>query len=145
LCLSVKRSLTTTLAVLPAVLLASCGTRHAGSVFPVRGKVLFRGMPAVGAQVAFHPLEKAEGVRPVPQAAVGPDGSFVLSTYTRHDGAPPGRYAVTILWPSGSFQEEDGTLSGPDQLQGRYADPQKTPLRCEVRAAANEPDPFRLQ
>jgi len=133
------------LAALSALLLPSCRREVSVPVYPVRGNVLYKGRPAIGATVVFHCLETASGGRPVPQAVVATDGSFRLSTYTQHDGASPGRYAVTIQWPSDAAKEEDGTPAGPDRLGRRYADPKRTPLQVEIRAEPNELEPFHVK
>jgi hypothetical protein len=135
----------TIVALVTAVLLTSCSHRSLVEVHPVRGTVLYKDRPATGARVVFHPLGNVESGRPLPQATVEGDGSFRLSTYMQHDGAPAGKYAVTILWPSDAVKEEDGTPAGPDQLKGHYSDPKKTPLQVEVRAKPNELGPFHLK
>ncbi len=130
--------------VITATLLTSCSRKNNGAVHPVRGSVLSQYGPASGARVVFHPLGNTPAGQPFPQATVEADGSFQLSSYKRHDGAPPGRYAVTIQWPSDSVKEEDGTPAGPDRLGRRYADPNKTPLQVEIRTGRNDLEPFRV-
>ncbi|MBI2807568.1 MAG: hypothetical protein HYX68_21515 [Planctomycetes bacterium] len=83
--------------------------------------------------------------RPLPQATVDGDGSFRLSTFRQQDGAPPGRYAVTVHWPSDTMKDEDGTPAGPDRLQGRYVNPKTTPLHAEIKAGENALAPFLLR
>src|SRR5437016_1412039 len=82
--------------------LISCGGVE--GLYPVQGKVTYRGEPAAGALVTFQ----SEGPAPtgsdgplVPTALVGPDGSFSLSCGEAAPGAPPGRYKVLILWRQG--------------------------------------------
>lgn len=126
--------------------MTSCSRNKPIEVYPVRGKVLYQDKPATGAQVVLHALGTAnrEG-RPLPQAIVNSDGTFRLSTYVQHDGAPPGKYAVTILWPSDAVKEEDGTPIGPDRLNGRYSNPMRTPLQVEIHAKPNELEPWYLK
>lgn len=132
-------------ALLMAILWTSCARTTSEAVYPVSGSVRYKGQPASGARIAFHPLNPSPANRPVPWATVAADGSFRLSTYLQGDGAPPGRYAVTILWPSEDRKDEDGTAAGPDRLQGRYADPKTTPFQVEVRAQPNALEPFDLK
>jgi hypothetical protein len=139
------RFVTTLLALFTTMLLASCSQQSHVAVYPVRGMVLYKGNPATGALLVLHPLENVETGGPLPQATVTEDGSFRLSTYVQYDGAPPGKYAVTILWPSEIVQGEDGTPAGPDRLKGHYSDPKKTPLQVEIRAQPNELEPFYLK
>lgn len=112
----------------------------------MRGKVLFRGQPAVGASVAFVPLTDLRA--PKAQARVGADGAFQLSTYELNDGAPAGRYGVTITWPEPnprSQGEGDEELQGPDRLGGRYSNPQASPWTIEVADQPLELEPFHTE
>ncbi|HUY87864.1 MAG TPA: carboxypeptidase regulatory-like domain-containing protein [Pirellulales bacterium] len=115
-------------------------------VFPVRGKVLVEGQPAAGARVGFYPLD--DPFAPKPQAQVGADGSFRLSTYETGDGAPAGRYGVTIAWPGPnprSNGEGDEEIEGPDRLRGRYSDPQTSKWKIEVGSQPLELEPFNVE
>ena len=83
----------------------------------------------------------AHGLRP--QAVVAADGSFRLTTFINHDGAPAGDYYVTVYWPAPG--PEDETRPRPDLLGGRYADPRTTPLTATVPPHAASLDRFDLQ
>jgi hypothetical protein len=125
---------------------AGCATgEQRKPVFPVRGKVLVGSKPAVRAQVIFHPLNDPDPQAVRPNGEVQADGSFTLNTYTAGDGAPAGEYAVTVLWASGSSAIGGDADSGPDRLGGRYANPEKTTLRAQVREGDNELPPFQLK
>ena len=121
----------------------SCRDGPRDDVYPVTGKVLYRGKPAKGATVTFHPLEGDSPNTPKPGAQAKKNGEFRLSTYRSYDGAPAGRYAVTIVYPS-SERMENGENAGPDLLQGRYADPKTTTLRVEIKKQNNDLEPFNL-
>jgi hypothetical protein len=123
--------------------LASC-RRSDRPVFPATGKVFFKGTPAEGARVTFVSLTDHDRKKPKPGGEVGPDGTFRLSTYASYDGAPPGSYAVLIVYPSPA-QKIDGENAGPDLLQGRYADPKTTPLRAEIKEGTNDIEPFNVR
>ena len=84
--------------MLLAVLLLQPSCSGHDSVNPVTGKVLYRGRPATGAVVQLHPQDSSRKSPPVPQGIVGTDGSFQLTTYAQDDGAPAGRYSVSIYW-----------------------------------------------
>ena len=73
-----------------------------------------------------------------------PTAHFGLAPSNRYDGAPAGRYAVTIVYPS-SERKENGESVGPDRLKGRYADPKTTPLSVEVKEGTNNLEPFDIQ
>jgi hypothetical protein len=113
-------------------------------VYPVAGKVYYRGKPAEGATITFVRHDTTDPRAKRPGGQVGPDGSFRLSTYASYDGAPAGRYAVTIVYPS-SERKENGENVGPDLLKGRYADPKTTPLSVEVKEETNNLEPFQTQ
>jgi hypothetical protein len=123
--------------------LASC-RRGDRPVSAVTGKVLYKGKAAEGAQVTFVPLTDNDPKKPKPGGQVGPDGTFRLSTYASYDGAPPGSYAVLIVYPSPA-EKIDFENAGPDLLHGRYADPKTTPLRAEIKQGANDLATFNLQ
>src|SRR5436309_2392012 len=131
-------------AILGALFLTSCGKSDRRPVYAVQGKILYRGKPPAGAFVTFHPRDDSDPGAPRPTAQVETDGTFRLSTYLSADGAPAGRYAVTLLWPSAERQI-DSENAGPDRLQGKYSDPKTTPLQAEVKEGTNDLEPFQLK
>ena len=105
--------------------------------FPVVGQVKLDGLPATGAQVALHRLEAQQPtVRPAAWASVAEDGVFRVKTLGLADGAPAGKYAVTVTYKPAVVRGED-YLAGPHVLAGELADPQATPLVIEVLPGAN--------
>ncbi|MCL4206365.1 MAG: hypothetical protein KJ000_28115 [Pirellulaceae bacterium] len=113
--------------------LCSCGedTPSGKATFPVTGQVYVDGQTAAGLQVNLHPLEGFDAADPTVSSAVTEqDGRFAVSTYRAGDGAPEGQYALTFEWKK--FDLISKTYSGPDQLNGRCSDPQKSPWRCSV-------------
>jgi hypothetical protein len=129
-------------AVAASVLIAcaSC-TRHDSRVpvYPVRGLVLVGDKPAKNAFVVFHP-EGAEGpqaLRPYGHATA--DGSFKLTTFEADDGAPAGEYQVSVVWLA-----DVGGEDPPDQLKGRYRNPQTSKLKATIKEQVNELTPFKL-
>jgi hypothetical protein len=110
-------------------------------VYPVSGKVLMDGKPAANAQVALHPLdEKAERV--LPQGQAGPDGTFRLTSYRFEDGAPPGRYAVTVFW---GVPSKWGDTYEKILVPGRYLKPETSGLTVDIPAQATELPPLELK
>jgi hypothetical protein len=116
----------------------SCSGRK--PVYPVSGKVLFQGRPAKGAMVKFHPQDGSDTAL-VPRGEVDADGTFRLTTYQQHDGAPAGRYAVTIFWgvPSKGGDEFDRLL-----VPSRYLNPATSGLTAEVPNREIDLPPFQL-
>ncbi|MBX6312451.1 MAG: hypothetical protein IRY99_05955 [Isosphaeraceae bacterium] len=131
---------------LAALVIGSCG-RDDGRlpVYPVEGQVLHRGQPAEGALIVFHPLDNPDPEASRPNGRVVADGSFRLGTYEAEDGAPAGRYAVTVFWPGApSGPDADPDLQ-PDRLRGRYGNPHASPWQVQVREGPNELEPFQLR
>jgi hypothetical protein len=120
-----------------ATTLASCRQGDARPVCPAGGKVLYQGKPAEWAQVALVSLDDNNPDKPKPGGQVGADGTFRLSTFASYDGAPPGKYAVLIVYPSPT-KKNDNENVGPDLLRGRYANPNTTPFKVEVKEGVND-------
>jgi hypothetical protein len=93
--------------------------------------------------VTLISLDDHDPATPRPGAQVKKNGSFRLSTYRSYDGAPAGRYAVTIIYRSPARKEGDDNL-GPDLLGGRWADPKTAPT-VEVKEENNVLEPFDLK
>jgi hypothetical protein len=137
---------------LAALALLGSSCRRGPACFPVHGQMFVGNEPAAGALVVFVPTGDKDPMAPRPSATVAEDGSFVLRTYdstsrTVQDGAPPGSYGVTVLWPPAGGKEqrsvrEDGVL--PDRLNGRYSDAASPQLQAEVKECPNELPAFRL-
>jgi hypothetical protein len=139
--------------------LLNTGCGNSAGVYPVSGKVLFRGEPAGGAVVFFHREGDAGGMeQQIPHAVVEDDGSFSLATDELGDGARPGKYLVLVEWRDKSGNgivpvNTRGTTklvkririhSGPDRLKGRYLDITKPLLHAEVKPETNRLAPFEL-
>jgi hypothetical protein len=139
----VSRHAALTLVVGTALLLASgCsdGSKRE-PVFPVAGKLTYKGKPMSGAHIDFLPLNNPKP-EVVAGGIVGDDGSYQLSSYDPEDGSPAGEFIVTIVWPKpGPALDEAGTL--PDQLKGVYAT-RTSKLRAHVKQEANVID-FHLK
>ncbi len=117
-------------------------------VFPVRGKVLFRGQPAAGARVAFQPAAPSAWDVARAGGRGGAGGGVGVGAYEQADGAPAGQYIVTVTWPGpnpGGEDPGDEQDVGPDQLGGRYADPRRSSLRVTVKEEPNELEPITLE
>ena len=121
-------------------------------VFPVQGAVYFKGSPAEGAMVTFHPLplESGQLVAVRSRGTVSENGQFKLTTYNTDDGAPEGDYAVTIYWPSKptgtrDASEDEGLELPRDKLGLRFSNPASTSLRVEIKAPSTELPPFEIE
>lgn len=108
--------------------------------YPVTGSVAFADKkPAANATVVFHPTDPAITVRP--RGKVGADGSFQLTSYDGNDGAPAGKYRVTVeLWLAGRPDE------GPsNRLPEKFAKPESSGLEATVGTGPTTLDPFALK
>jgi hypothetical protein len=103
-------------------------------VYPVHGEVFIgEDKPVPGAIVAFHAVNSDSKDPVVPVGTVDSDGKFTLTTYTKDDGAPPGEYRITIVWPTPKENPFD-LPDRPDKLDGRYTDPEKSEFRFTVES-----------
>lgn len=110
---------------------------------PTSGTVLFKGKPAEGVKVTFHPKFDMGSVKFTPNGVTGKDGRFTLSTAAPKDGAPPGEYSVTFeLLRAGA--DKRGLDTEFDVWKGKYGDPATSKWTVEVKGGTNDLEPFRL-
>ena len=101
--------------------------------WPVRGKVLVDGAPAAGATIAFHQIDGKKKDKTVADALVEPDGTYVLSSTEAWDGAPAGKYTVTVTLRDRNL---DGS-KGADRLPAKYGSIVTSDLTAQVVAEVN--------
>jgi hypothetical protein len=121
-----------------------CGSKPSGQpdVYPVCGTLIVAGRPAVNAVVTLIPENTSSSFHYQPHAIVDKDGSFRLSTFVTHDGAPAGKYVVTVVWPGPPINEDQ---DGPDQLRGRYSDPKRPAARVQITSETRQLEPILLK
>ncbi len=93
---------------------------------PVQGKVLWGSQPLTAGVVMFTPDAAAGNTSTLkPFGRIDANGTYRLSTDsttgTAKNGAPPGRYIVTVMVPV-----------APPAFDPAYTDPNETPLSVEV-------------
>src|SRR5690606_32888601 len=79
-----------------AVLALGCGggeVEPPAPVFPVSGKVTYKGQPVAGADITFH---HESGDRSA-FGRTNDEGEYKLTTFSSNDGAIEGRHGVTII------------------------------------------------
>lgn len=154
--------------VVAAALLAAatgCGDK-AVMLYPVHGQVKFRGNPAAGALVVFHDVRPADQLKdiPIPRATAQADGTFRLTCFGAREGAPAGKYRITIVLPeavlpaeptteasdgdsapSGAVVDPESAPSPRDLLKARYADPATSGLEATVVEGDNNLPAFDLE
>jgi len=135
--------------------LAGCNFSDKPSTYPVRGNVVYKGVPVAGASIAFM----GSGA---PRAATGKtdeSGSFQLTTFQPNDGAVPGMHEVTIKkyttdpppMPTPEEAEKDPssgdrytaamvkwTESAKLAVPKKYTDRATTDLHYEVKEGEND-------
>jgi hypothetical protein len=136
-------------------LAASCGSskkmpeiKGKLPVFPVQGKLTAQGKPLAGAFLVFYPIrDLPEGsAKTLPRARTLQDGTFSVSTYGANDGAPAGKYRVTVSWKG--FDEgvtsQETRDSMPEKLPANYQNSRRTKLRAEIAEGENSLPDFDL-
>jgi len=110
-------------------------------VYVVEGKFLVQDQPASNASVALHPVQSKSSNLICPVGITQADGSFRLTSFNLHDGAPAGEYVATVLWhdPSRPVDEcECIKLADHDLLYGKYLDAETSALRVTVLPRQNQ-------
>lgn len=120
--------------LLALLLIVGCGGEQVGvtrvKTVPVSGKVLIDGSPvehiAIRAKRSDGQMSDAIVGS---NAYTGADGTFVISTYERGDGVPPGEYKLTFQW--GKYNLFNGQYSG-DKFEGKYSDVETSEFAISV-------------
>jgi hypothetical protein len=104
--------------------------------FPVSGKVLLaNGQPLSTGWVVLHPKTPPGNEA---MGAVQKDGTFVLGTFGKDDGALPGRYVVTVGPPPGI--PGGANTAARAGIPKRYWEAGTSPLTVEVKAQEKNDD-----
>lgn len=123
------------------VFAAGCSGEKKIPTFPVTGKVLAAdGGPVDRALIVLHP-QSSNTTAPKPRGTTAADGSFELSTFITGDGAPEGRYQVSIE----RWLRKDPNESPVNHLPPNLASPTTSGIEVEVKAGPNALDPFKLR
>ncbi len=113
--------------------------------------MLYGGQPAPLARITFHPMggpAPLQKLRPTAQA--DEEGRFQIRTFGLRDGAPEGKYKVTVVWhgpdPDTDLQSlnTDQLSYGPNRLPERFAHAETTPLEATITSGKNRLAPFHV-
>ncbi|MFO0943600.1 MAG: hypothetical protein U0930_22925 [Pirellulales bacterium] len=124
------------------------GCSGGGSVwektYPVSGVVTHKGQPITDAEIAFFPVDKEapETVRPKAKSTAG--GKFTVWTYNPGDGAPAGKYKVTVVHNEVAVSK-DTIVAKPNDLPQKYAGRDSTDLEIQIVAGSNESTSLSLK
>jgi hypothetical protein len=110
--------------------------------YPADGTLLLNGQPVENAEVVLHymvpPAEQAKaGNKKLMRSSDGltdAQGRFYLSTYTNGDGVPAGDFVVTLT----PFKSRTGLPVQAPVLDKKYAKPETSPLRAQIKEGKNE-------
>ena len=120
--------------------LAGCGSNQLKTAV-VRGTVTYKGKPVPNGTISFVPTSG-----PSATGEIQPDGSYVLTTYRKGDGAVLGQHTVVIV----AMQDMSDRLPEarqplpPPIVPLKYTSLATSDLRAEVHDRENTLD-FRLQ
>ena len=109
-------------------------------VFPVSGKVLYKGKPAAGAQIVLYSSKQSEVDDIAPSATVGTDGNFAITVYEPGDGAPDGDYVAIVQW-----FKMDGETAGPNVIPKMYGSPKTSPIKLTVAGGPVQIPPINIK
>lgn len=157
--LLVQSSISFLLVSLSFLMLAGCRGKDRLSVYPVHGRVMYGGQGVPKATVIFFPsdeaVDKAKKLRPF--AYCDGEGNFDLKTYVDDDGAPPGKYRVSIIAVSklrtGSTKDQPAgepesinvnAVPIPPEISKKYGNVDTAGIEVTVREEENKLDPFVL-
>lgn len=104
---------------------------------PASGKIEYKGKPLENAELTLFPTDTKvpESVRPKAKSTA--EGMFVLGTYSQSDGAPTGKYKVTVVRNEVSISK-DTIVAKPNDLPTKYSVLSTTDLEVEILAGNNE-------
>jgi hypothetical protein len=115
---------------------AACNSERIYTV-PASGTVTYKGKPLEKGQVQFLPTEGP--------AAVGSieDGKFVLGTNNAGNGAPPGKYRVTVFSYK-TIQNKFGETS-KSMIPNRYTNPDSSGIVQDIPEGGNNKIDIQLK
>ena len=104
---------------------------------PASGTVELKGKPIENAELTLFPVDTnvPESVRPRAKSTTG--GKFVLGTYSQSDGAPVGKYKVTLVRNDVSVSK-DTIVAKPNDLPPKYSSVSTTDIVLEIAEGNNE-------
>ncbi len=118
--------------LLVAILLAGCAEQEPWEATqPTVGTITLKGRPLANAELAFFPEDETVPTLVRPRAKSTEDGKFTVWTYAQGDGAPLGRYKVTVVHHEVGLSR--GTIiAKPNDLPKKYAKLQTTDILVHV-------------
>jgi hypothetical protein len=120
--------------LIASAMLPGCGDDGRVPLYPASGQVRIDGRPESGVEIRLHPADDPGDIDSLkPYATTAEDGSFRLGTHEEADGAPAGRYKLTLFWPD----RPPGPSPPLDRLGGQHANPQRTEFEVTITEGEN--------
>lgn len=117
------------------VSLSGCGAPI--TTYPVSGRVTLDGQPLPGGSILFEPVSNSAGYSS--RGLIQEDGSFQLTTFIQHDGAPAGQYRVAVI-PRAEELIDDPNYQPKNPFPEHLRSLERSGLRFEVREQSNDID-----
>jgi hypothetical protein len=116
-----------------AVLLAGCGSGNKLGTIPIRGVITYNGKPLTKGIVNYLPA--AGGGGRAASGPIAPDGTFILTTHTQHDGVIKGQYQI-VIYSYDENPEEPKTREEREAMGGKGAGKMKSLIPEKYTKAA---------
>ena len=126
------------LLIIVSILVCCSRSEYPNTTYPVSGRIqTSEGTPASYVRVTLHSSKLiTEGDPFRPSGMTDENGTFQLTTYETHDGAPAGEYIMTFRWA-----KPQKTLLGPspkDRLRNKFVRPTDESLTCMIVENENQ-------
>jgi hypothetical protein len=129
----VRRRTTPALLALTTLVLVGCGGGEM-KTYPVHGTVVLPdGRPLPGGWITFQSVGGEKAVSA--DSEITEEGTFELRTFQPGDGAPAGKYQVSVRPP---LRGEDESEKKPPLIDPKYHDPATSGLEYTVEPKSNE-------
>lgn len=115
------------------------------TVYAAQGKLEWEGKPLADGALVLHPVGVKEPDFPVPRAVAREDGTFVVGTYAKDDGAPEGEYKVTVQWFKKPPRGSEDAPPPRNILPQRYARPDTSDLTLRIEKGENQLPTLKLR
>jgi hypothetical protein len=129
-------------ALIVSTAMSGCAEKRV-PVFPVSGKVTYKGKPAGGAIIVLHSVNAVAFDGVAPSGTVNEDGTFTITVYEPGDGAPEGDYVATIQWRK-MVTSEGGGAAGPNVLPAQYSSAATSPVKVSVSGGPTQIPPITI-
>jgi hypothetical protein len=122
--------------------LGGCGGPVVPELYSVSGKVTYQGKPVPKAKINFIPVNKEDAKKanlPGDRAGAETDenGEYVVFWGSENEGAPAGKYMITIVAFAPYGPNDDTEVAPPSLIPKSYSDPKTSGLTREVKEQDN--------